>query len=658
MKLAIVPVEHLILEGIMKLGNILFFPVDFILMNEYSIDCTLSKDDMKIVDYIIDDKSDILTPFSNLHYCNLAVIKMDELESVENFGKYELNKICLQVSKALEFFMITCSRFDRKEWTIGRPGIINNFRFLCVIDSENNEKKFIKDDVHIFSEIPGLGLEIGYISPKEIDSELYDILFSERSDEIYLQCRTFISRACEAFYIYDLNSCFSHLFSVVEGMGMIGSDKFIKFTVENKRIMAVLSKNQRVYEERLDEFCYYSETLRTLIIHQGYDILEIMDLKGAFRVITSIFYTIISFAKRIIQLEVYSETQVEDKINECVNAYKDHLSNAAKTCDKISKIDCDGSRDIFIVPVDNLVVNEIVAFKDMIILPEMYAVEDINEDLFKISNISKKDFYRIIRENSTKEIINKVSVILYKGTYKLDEFNASEIVVQYLDDICKKIQYSLSAFIINDFQVKNRDEYFSAIGIYEGFRRGILYDTFYDRFFPLLGRVYSFYNRTRNPYRLTEKIDKEDWLYNVVFGIRDDEIYLDCRVSLHKVCDALFADDLNESVMYLFDAVEALYPLKYNAKETVKWIIPFIMGSRSEYDRVLARLKTISQNYRTNIYHYGKTIYEIIPDKEEQYKFFNELKDIVLDYCKEVLGTGITTYDDLKIERLKRLNSK
>lgn len=658
MKLAVVPVEHLVLEGVMKLGSILFFPVDFILMKEYSKDYALSKDDMEIVNYIIYDKGEILEFFSNLQYCNLAVIRIDELESIEKINHSDFDKICHQVSEALEFFMITGCRFDRKEWTIGRPGVISSFRVIGLIDSENNEKKYVRDNVHIFSEIPGLGLEISYISPKSIDLELYNILFSERDDEIYLKCRALISRACEAFYINDLNSCFSHLFSIVEGMGMIGSDKFLNFTIENKRIMAMICKNQSQYEAGLDEFCYYSETLRTLIIHKGYDLLEITDLQGAFRIITSIFYTIIKFSKRIIQLEIYSEDQVEHKINECVNAYEEHSSNSPKTCDKIPKLDCGGERDIFIVPVDNLLIDEIIAFKDMLILPKELIIEDINEELFRISKISKKNFYKIVNEKNTKEIIGKVAVILYRGTYKLNEFNASEVAVQYLDDICKKIQYSLSPFIINDFEIKNRDEYFSAIGVYDGYRRGILYDTVDDTFYPLLGRVYSLYNNTQNPYKLEEKIVKKNWLYNILLETREDKIYQDCQVSLHKVCDAMYADDLNETVMYLFDAIEALYPLEFNVKYTMKWIIPFVMKSRSDYDRVRIRLNIISQDFRTNIYHYGKTIYEIINDKEEQYKFIDELKEIILDYCEEVLGTGITSYDDLKSERLKRLNSR
>ena len=64
---------------------------------------------------------------------------------------------------------------------------------------------------------------------------------------------------------------------------MIGCSQFANFTKENKRIMAVNSDNQKKYEEKLDVFCFYSEVLRTLVLHQGHSLLEFMDRKSTFR---------------------------------------------------------------------------------------------------------------------------------------------------------------------------------------------------------------------------------------------------------------------------------------------------------------------------------------------------------------------------------------
>lgn len=70
------------------------------------------------------------------------------------------------------------------------------------------------------------------------------------------------------FTIPSIQSTFLELFATLEGIGTIGCSKFIKFTEENKRIMAVNSKTQEEYGKKLDAFCYYSEVLRTLTVHQ------------------------------------------------------------------------------------------------------------------------------------------------------------------------------------------------------------------------------------------------------------------------------------------------------------------------------------------------------------------------------------------------------
>lgn len=84
----------------------------------------------------------------------------------------------------------------------------------------------------------------------------------------------------------------------------------------------------------------------------------------------------------------------------------------------------------------------------------------------------------------------------------------------------------------------------------------------------------------------------------------------------------------------------------------------FLMKKRSEYDMIYDRLVEIGEKYRTPILHYGKSVYEIINDDEKVYMLFDELKQIILEYCREVLSTGIVTYEELRVERINRMNAR
>lgn len=180
--------------------------------------------------------------------------------------------------------------------------------YQTVVELDENEKKLLAillsiniltgrietfyKDKHLFNEIPGIGLEVSY-APLSRDKDLYPIIFMNRNDEVYMTCRYYITKACRTFAIPSLQSIFSELFAALEGIGMIGCQQFANFTKENKRIMAVICDNQNEYEANLDTFCFYSEVLRTLVLHQGHSLLEFMDRKSAFRLLTDIFWKII-----------------------------------------------------------------------------------------------------------------------------------------------------------------------------------------------------------------------------------------------------------------------------------------------------------------------------------------------------------------------------
>lgn len=652
MNIFIVPIEHFVLDGIKKLDKYILMPVDFVLMGEYSLDLCLSNKDKEVIEYIKTKQVDILVDCSGLEFCTLVVC---EVKNTDGTTDKELQRICFEIEKALDYIAITQYRFDRKEWTIGVPGAMAYVKMGFSINCVTDEVCAHIVNTHSFCEIPGIGLEVSFGTLKNMDEQLYEALFSERKDEVYRVCRNYIARACRAFYIMDLNEIFSHLFSVLEGIGMVGSPNFLRFTSENERIMAFIASSQSEYEQRLDEFCYYSETLRTLIVHDGKDILELMDIKSAFRVLTTIFWVIIRYALALIELNITDFDKLEEKINKRKDKFEKHTSHLETFILKQETFNCEGGRDIFIVPIDNFESEELLVFKNMLIVPRGYCGD--NSGLNQ-SDITECVYERIMSNEDVLRLNEDMALVLYKGAYKLDNIDLSETAWQYLDDICAKIKNEL-VFLYLDYRMKEeRDGLFGAVGIHNGIRVGMLYDNAFNKFYTLMGRVYSLYNNTETPYTYdAQRVEK--WVYKATLGnVRKDVIALECKAAIQNVGKAIYADDINYSFMYLFEAIEQLCTYKFNIAFKWKWIAGFLMNKRSNYDKVHDRLVEIGDKYRTPIFHYGKNIYEIVSTDDEIYSLFEEIKNIVLKYCKEVLSTGIESYEDLNMERINRMNAR
>lgn len=255
----LIPVEHLIMNSIDRLGDYLVISIPFLQDDYYDCAVELSEEEERLVK-ILKSNQEIKVLLSDLQYCSLFIRKKVEDMSVES--------IIFDVERSCDFLAISQYRYDRKEYSMGKPGSYGSYLKIYDINIETETIKPCYKEKHCFNEIPGLGLEVSYSFANKED-KFYPILFSNRTDEVYMLCRYYITKACRTFTIPSIQSTFLELFATLEGIGTIGCLKFIKFTEENKRIMAVNSKTQEEYEKKLDAFCYYSEVLRTLTVHQG-----------------------------------------------------------------------------------------------------------------------------------------------------------------------------------------------------------------------------------------------------------------------------------------------------------------------------------------------------------------------------------------------------
>lgn len=108
------------------------------------------------------------------------------------------------------------------------------------------------------------------------------------------------------------------------------------------------------------------------------------------------------------------------------------------------------------------------------------------------------------------------------------------------------------------------------------------------------------------------------------------------RYSITLYTDALYSHNMTTKFTKMMTLFEYLaYPNNFEVfKKSKKYIICHNVNSKNEYHTLSARFKTLSEEYRTEIVHNGKTLENIIPNLDERKLLLNELQE----YYKKVIN--------------------
>lgn len=645
----LVPVEHLVIDTIDRLGDYLLLSIPFFEFNEYTVGVKLNKNERKLLDTLL-NKRNFLKQLNDLGYCTLFI-------SFRPKGKntVDIEQNVFEVERACDFLAISKYRYDRKEFLIGKPGAIGPYLIMFNVDIITGKIEILYKKKHLFNEIPGIGLEVS-CCPLSRDENIYPLIFANRNDEVYMTCRYYITKACRTFAIPSLKSTFSELFATLEGIGMIGCTQFINFTKENKRLMAVICNNQNEYEMNLDTFCFYSEVLRTLVLHQSHSLLDFMDNKSAFRILTDIFWKIINFAKNLIDTGICNLNSINTFIESRIDIFSDHKSIINTSFLLIhEEKSIMGDRDVFAFPIKDLLITQYIKLGKLLIIPKGFLNEcrlDDNKCLgLEEYFIDKMLFNDIIMQN------NETAFVLLKGEYQMNQFDTTPDSWQYIDDICDEIQNMLVPLFIQRDAHKNRNDCFGVVGVYNKIRGGFVYNSNYNEITQICGRVYSLINSTERPFIFKSR-DVDAQIVDIVCsGKRNDEVAIACKSVLMALGKAMREDDVTYMMMDMFDAVDRIYPCEYNIAPKWKWIASLVMDKRSEYDKWHDRLRAIGDLYRTPMYHYGKNANDLFLKEEDIYLLFNEMKSYLIKCVSKIYDTGLTSWDVLKEYRNHIMNS-
>ncbi len=642
---SVIPVEHLVIDSIDRLGDYLLVHVPFLQFDDYQTVVELDENEKKLIAILL-SKREFVEILNNLEFCTLFI-------RLKLAGK-DVEQIVFDVERACDFLAISQYRYDRKEWSMGKPGAIGPYLIMFDINVMTGNIEILYKEKHFYNEIPGIGLEVSY-SPLSRDEEFYPIIFLNRNDEVYMTCRYYITKACRTFSIPSLQSTFSELFATLEGIGMIGCPQFTNFTKENKRLMAVICDNQNEYETNLDTFCFYSEVFRTLVLHQGHSLLEFMDRKSAFKLLTDIFWKIITFAKKLIDTDIYDLNNINTYIEGKIDTFLDHISSVGTSFVlKNEEKGIDGDKDVFIFPIEDLSINDYIKIGKILIIPIGF-LNECSQDINKYLEVEEYFIDRMLTDGMIEQN-NEVAFVLLKGEYQMSQFDTTLDSWQYIDDICGEIQNMLVPLFIQRDAMKNRNNCFGAVGVYNGIRGGFIYDSAYDEIISICGRVYSLINSTEFPYILDDaNIDTE--IVDIICSReRNDEVAISCKNVLITLGKAMREDDITYMIMDMFDAADKIYPCEFNIDPKWKWIASFVMENRSEYDKYYTRLKMIGNFYRTPMYHYGRNVGELFSKEEDIYLLFNEMKGFLVKCVKKMYTTGIVSWNSLKTYRKSMMN--
>lgn len=682
MNYLLIPISNLVLDKVIKLDNIIILPCYCENLDKIDFDYDIDEENINNIKSLIISNTPLITICKECEI-NLAILKIEtDLDSINNIDIFIESKIYL-VNRSLDYVRIQYCNFNNKETLIGTPGLINNNRQVFYWNYSLKSIEKINGKPFLYSMQPGIGLDLTCLEYNWKDNKFYPALSSDRDDEVYLEFRTILGRACDAMHIIDINRCFCYLFSTVERMG---SKKYCRFEIRKKKILSFISNNQKEFDVLSKQFFYYSKTVRTDIIHKGKNILDIIPIKETSKIINGLFLLIIRFSLQVINSNIYTFDELDNILEKSIERYEyitPTLPLIKYNMESLLEYDSDFA---FIATIANLNIKKILKLGNTLLIPKnpiknfdnyawVYALYEqgieINFDstlttpdntiieLDEFKDLCDEDIMAIQSALCCKEIseLNKKSClsITFNQPFLIDtDYNPIKYF-EFCDFLCSNINKELNYLILSLANIRNKEFLPSQAGIFDGFRVIYKLHYYYHIAEGIPGRVYSQYNESRTEFAIPDNFKITDkTLYDCLYNNRNDEIYYLCKTALNRLCECYYINDYTIMITYMFDILDMLDPEDTEGKELKSHVLPFICNSKQEYHQACNKLKTIRNNYRNPLVHYGKSIYDLISTEDEIYTLFDDLKHIIVSFCKTVFLSNAKNFADLEVEREKR----
>lgn len=656
MNLYLLPVQRVLLEYVIKLGEVIFFAGS---TSDNDIDnSSLNIDEKLILRKILLENKKFFEKTIQFSY----ILYFSKYEAKEiNDDPNILESILVESDRSLDYIRILECPFAKPEYFIGIPGLVDDTRYLFSIDDHYKIGFYIEGEKYYYSMQKGIGLDIG--SRESNDTLLYQTLFSKRDDEVYYKYRNLMSEACNALKIADEGRCFVYLFSKVDGMGLCDT---YRFQMNKIRILSVVANNQHEFDLLSNRLFFYSKSIRTEVVHKGRRIDELVSLDEAKKMNQQLFNIIIEFCCSVISTNIFKITDLK--------AFMDMTTGKFEY--KKPEIESIVSLPALVYPLttyvafaEGLEVDIPQKRGNFIILPKIseyggvsrYYKNYVAKDLGGLYDEEFEDFsiddfeyileilYRLHNREEDIPIIIGLRLPRMMNNY-MSSVKLRESVVDY---ICNLLNAALYYDMLSGGCFLNGDILPPRIGLKEGIR--LIYEFVeYKEELELQGipgRVFGNYLIPKSEYKCVNTY--KDEIYSILYN-PSNYIVTIYREALISVCESEYLYDLTIKISYLFDIFDGLDPRTYNGDKVVKLVFAFVSTDKENYFAQKQKYESIRQKYRNPILHAGKNVFEIENNKTEIRKVELYLKNLIIDFCLKICSMEITNWDKLDSEQKKQ----
>lgn len=647
----LLPVQNVLLEYVIKLGESIFFPAN---ANEEDISRSSMNDyEKSILRKILGNNSQFFKGLGN--YAFLLVSLEFDVKAI-NSDINILKKIFSETNRSLDYVRILECPFGKPEYFLGSPGVCGTRKYMISVNDDFNIGAYVEEKEYFYSMQKGIGLDIG-VNEKN-DELLYKTLYSSRTDEVYNTFRKYLADACEALRIMDESRCFVYLFSKVDGMGLCDEYRF----QDNKvRILAVIAETQHEFDLLSSELFFYSKEIRTEVVHKGRKIDELVSLDRAKKMNQQLFNIIIKFCVAIIDTGIDKIDILKTYIASQVGKY-DYAHPSKGFIDDLTVISY--STTTYIAEIDGINITYPQKRGNYIILPKLteygfrrYYDNYVKKDWGELCDEEFKEFtledfeYIVEILLRIKNVMNDTPIAIALNIPRMMEDYTSSVKLRELmvDYVCNKINQVFYYDLLSGGEVVNGDILPPRVGLKNGIRSIYEFvedeEELYVRMIP--GGVYGEYQIPEKEYRCV--VTYKDDVYGILYETTNciGEV---CKNALINLCEAEYIFDWTQRISFLFDTFDSLDPRTHNKEKVIKLVFTFLAIDRSDYDSKKHYYESVKNRYRNPLLHGGHNIFEVEADHNEIERLVYYLKNLVFEFCLTIYASGITTWAEMDQE--------
>ncbi|WP_171031399.1 hypothetical protein [Ruoffia tabacinasalis] len=212
-----------------------------------------------------------------IFFTNKDHLRFNQKEATSiNYKNYLIKLISDQVNKEIDYFRMKDIDYRSLSHLPGLPGIPiysiqgeTPIMEAFVYNHEDDNWYHLMGDIATqYSVGIGSQYEKEDLNNKTSDIE-YQVITSNRSDEMYLSLRSAIRRINESFYFNNYSSIFIYLMTTIEALAY---KEYRGFKEVRIIIQHIIAKDRQDYDKLADYFKELSKVYRTEVVHNGKDL--------------------------------------------------------------------------------------------------------------------------------------------------------------------------------------------------------------------------------------------------------------------------------------------------------------------------------------------------------------------------------------------------